>query len=200
MRKDDIIKAAFIEFSKNSYDQASINNIIKVSKTSKGTFYHYFKSKEDLYMELANLVLNKKIDYFKTQIDNTEQISVDIFDLFRNQVKNSVDFSMENELITDFSIQIRREPNEAIKEKILSKLGEASKEYYIKSVKDNIVNGTIRKDLPLEFIVDILSYMLTHFMEFLLTTDCEIKVENKEKITASFNYYIDFLEKGLRSR
>ena len=198
MKRTEIIKAAFMEFSKNSYDNSSINNIIKESNTSKGTFYHYFKSKEDLYSELANIVLMKKIEYFQDSNLGGNDIGGDIFQLFKVQVKKSVDFSIDNQLLTDFSIQIRREPNESVKEKILKKMGDVSKEYYYVTVKENIDKGVIRNDFPIEFTVDILAYMLTHFMEFLLTTDCKINKENKEQITESFNYYIDFIEKGLR--
>ena len=50
MKKDDIINSAIEEFGKYDYDRASVNAIIENSRTSKGTFYHYFANKEELYL------------------------------------------------------------------------------------------------------------------------------------------------------
>ena len=44
--KSRIVKAAWTLFYKNGYDQTTVDDIITASKTSKGTFYHYFKGKD----------------------------------------------------------------------------------------------------------------------------------------------------------
>lgn len=53
--KSRIIKAAWSLFYKNGYDATTVEDIITASKTSKGTFYHYFKSKEGLLNTLSYL-------------------------------------------------------------------------------------------------------------------------------------------------
>lgn len=53
--KSRIIKAAWNLFYKNGYDQTTVEDIISVSRTSKGTFYHYFKGKESLLNSLSSL-------------------------------------------------------------------------------------------------------------------------------------------------
>ena len=47
--KSRIVKAAWNLFYKNGYDNTTVEEIINASKTSKGTFYHYFKGKEARY-------------------------------------------------------------------------------------------------------------------------------------------------------
>ncbi|QEK16783.1 hypothetical protein LAJLEIBI_00784 [[Clostridium] hylemonae DSM 15053] len=44
--KSRIVKAAWNLFYKNGYEQTTVEDIIYASKTSKGTFYHYFKGKK----------------------------------------------------------------------------------------------------------------------------------------------------------
>lgn len=44
-----LIDAATKEFSRVSFEDASINQIIKEAKISRGSFYMYFDSKEELY-------------------------------------------------------------------------------------------------------------------------------------------------------
>lgn len=53
--KSRIVKSAWNLFYKNGYDDTTVEDIITASKTSKGTFYHYFKSKEGLLNTLSYL-------------------------------------------------------------------------------------------------------------------------------------------------
>lgn len=53
--KSRIVKAAWNLFYKNGYDSTTVEDIITASKTSKGTFYHYFKGKEALLNSLSDL-------------------------------------------------------------------------------------------------------------------------------------------------
>ncbi|MFV0362291.1 MAG: TetR/AcrR family transcriptional regulator [Suipraeoptans sp.] len=53
--KSRIVKSAWNLFYKNGYDSTTVDEIIAVSKTSKGTFYHYFKGKESLLNSLSYL-------------------------------------------------------------------------------------------------------------------------------------------------
>ena len=53
--KSRIVKAAWTLFYKNGYDQTTVDDIITASKTSKGTFYHYFKGKDALLSSLSYL-------------------------------------------------------------------------------------------------------------------------------------------------
>lgn len=53
--KNRIVKTAWNLFYKNGYDHTTVEEIIAASKTSKGTFYHYFKGKEALLNSLSDL-------------------------------------------------------------------------------------------------------------------------------------------------
>lgn len=53
--KARIIKAAWTLFYKNGYERTTVEDILKLSKTSKGTFYHYFKGKDALLATLSDL-------------------------------------------------------------------------------------------------------------------------------------------------
>lgn len=60
--KSRIVKAAWTLFYKKGYDQTTVEDIINLSKTSKGTFYHYFKGKEALLNTLSDLFDEKYED------------------------------------------------------------------------------------------------------------------------------------------
>ena len=62
--KEKIINVALEEFVLNGYKAASTNSICKNAQVSKGLLYHYYKSKEVLYLN----VLQHVIDKFKENI------------------------------------------------------------------------------------------------------------------------------------
>ena len=66
--KSRIVKAAWNLFYKNGYDNTTVEEIINASKTSKGTFYHYFKGKEALLNTLSNL-FDQKYEELSNVID-----------------------------------------------------------------------------------------------------------------------------------
>lgn len=66
--KSRIVKSAWNLFYKNGYDETTVEDIIAASKTSKGTFYHYFKSKEGLLNTLSYL-FDEKYEELAAVID-----------------------------------------------------------------------------------------------------------------------------------
>lgn len=64
--KSRIVKAAWNLFYKNGYEHTTIEDIIATSKTSKGTFYHYFKGKESLLNSLSYLFDQKYEELYST--------------------------------------------------------------------------------------------------------------------------------------
>ena len=57
--KSRIVKAAWNLFFKKGYDNTTVEDIIVASKTSRGSFYHYFKGKESLLNSMSDLFDDK---------------------------------------------------------------------------------------------------------------------------------------------
>lgn len=64
--KSRIVKAAWNLFHKKGYDKTTIEDIIAASKTSKGSFYHYFKGKESLLNSMSYLFDEKYEELYAT--------------------------------------------------------------------------------------------------------------------------------------
>lgn len=71
-KKDRIINSALEEFSKNSFDKASTNNIVKNAGISKGLLYHYFTNKKSLYEYLEVFVVETMVNAILEEIDWNE--------------------------------------------------------------------------------------------------------------------------------
>jgi len=57
--KEAIVNAAFAEFARQGYENASIAEIARAAGTGKGTLYNYFDSKQKLYAEIAWRIMQK---------------------------------------------------------------------------------------------------------------------------------------------
>ncbi|MBR5485257.1 MAG: TetR/AcrR family transcriptional regulator [Oscillospiraceae bacterium] len=66
--KGKIIAAAWKLFYEQSYEETTVEDIVFESKTSKGSFYHYFDGKDALLGTLAN-VFDEKYEELQTTMD-----------------------------------------------------------------------------------------------------------------------------------
>ena len=68
--KSKIISAAWRLFYDKGFDGTTIEDIVTLSETSKGSFYHYFASKDDLIGSLAYL-FDEKYEELAAALDPT---------------------------------------------------------------------------------------------------------------------------------
>ncbi len=129
--KSRIVKAAWTLFYKNGYDGTTVEEIIAASKTSKGTFYHYFKGKEALlnslsylfdekYEELAGVIDPKLSAYDKLLFLNHELFYM---------IETSVDISL---LAFLYSSQLTTKDKKSLSD---------SKRYYFKWITEILQDG-----------------------------------------------------------
>lgn len=64
--KGRIVSAAWQLFYQYGYANTTIDDIVELSQTSKGSFYHYFSSKDDLLSSLSYLFDEKYEDLMET--------------------------------------------------------------------------------------------------------------------------------------
>ena len=76
-----IFSCALEEFSNKEFMNASINKIVQNSNISRGSFYHYFEDKLDVYLYVLDEILDKQSEIFTTQISHDK--TADIFDVYR---------------------------------------------------------------------------------------------------------------------
>lgn len=61
MTKQLIVHEAFKLFYENGFKSTSINDVMKATKMTKGAFYHHYKSKEQLALEVIKLKIQKRV-------------------------------------------------------------------------------------------------------------------------------------------
>ena len=90
--KGKIVSAAWKLFYQQGYDDTTVEEIVEVSGTSRGSFYHYFEGKDALLSSLSYLFddkyaeLEKELDPSLTPIDKLKFLNQELFLLIENTV------------------------------------------------------------------------------------------------------------------
>lgn len=132
--KSRIVKAAWNLFYKNGYERTTIEDIITASKTSKGTFYHYFKGKEALLNSLSYLFdekyeeLHGTINHGMSSYDKLLFLNHELFCM----IEKSVDINL---LALLYSSQLITKDKKSLSDK---------KRFYFKWINEIIEEGLER--------------------------------------------------------
>ena len=113
-----LYEAAVDEFSKKSYEDASLNAILKDADMSKGSFYHHFIDKFGLYLAVLDVLYRKKIDFFAPLMAKRKN-SGNFFDTIRDIARNTMNFMFEDARLYHYSNRALGESKEFIS-KLLS--------------------------------------------------------------------------------
>lgn len=90
--KSKIVSAAWQLFYDQGFDNTTVDEIVRLSGTSKGSFYHYFESKDSLIGSLAYLFdekyteLEKELDYKKAVVDNLIYLTRELCMMIENNI------------------------------------------------------------------------------------------------------------------
>ena len=90
--KGKIVSAAWQLFYRQGYDDTTIDEIVEVSGTSRGSFYHYFEGKDALLSSLSYLFDEKYEDLMETMdmslspIDKLIFLNQELFSMIENTV------------------------------------------------------------------------------------------------------------------
>lgn len=90
--KSRIVDAAWKLFYEQGYEDTTVEDIIASSGTSKGSFYHYFGSKDDLLGSLAYLFdekyeeLSASLDTAKGAVETLLYLNRELFLMIENRI------------------------------------------------------------------------------------------------------------------
>lgn len=89
-RKKAILDAALHVFSEQGYHNASISQISKEARVSKGLMYNYFENKEELLKILISSLLDKEVESMNRLLKNkiTEETMIEFMSLTTNVLKS----------------------------------------------------------------------------------------------------------------
>lgn len=151
--KGKIITAAWKLFYEQGYDNTTIEEIIDESKTSKGSFYHYFEGKDALLGSLSDLFDDKYEELMETldekmnSFDTLIYLNRELFDMIETGIDMELLTRMySSQLVTKGEKHLLN--NHRVYYKLLKKI-----------VSDGQKKGELTKDLTVNEIVKIYAMM-----------------------------------------
>lgn len=77
IRRQEIIEAAQRLFDRDGYTKTSVEAIIREAGIAKGTFYYYFKAKQDILRAIVESIIKDVKDYFNSIVENDTLSALD---------------------------------------------------------------------------------------------------------------------------
>jgi len=160
-KRKTIESFALEEFSTHSFNEASVNTIIKKSKISKGSLYQYFDDKVDLYLYLIEISAQVKLEFLKNCEPNTK--FDDFFEGFTQLMIKGSEFDLCNPLHSKLLYHALNGP---LVDKSLEKMKALSGQYLLQLLKTAVKRQQLREDVNLELMVFFLNTLATEFAKY----------------------------------
>jgi AcrR family transcriptional regulator len=197
-RKNELIEAALDEFSVHSYQNASLNKIIKNAGISKGKFYYRFEDKKAFYLFLQESAYKEQLEFQdKRMKELIGDHKLDFFDKFMLRTQIGAECAARFPKYVKFTMMfLNEEENEDTKEIIEYVYGFHKKNVESRveeMVTEAIEAGDLSSRFSKDFIIKIVNHFLLHYNE-IFDIDEEF---GESKFLDDSNKLKDFLKFGL---
>jgi TetR/AcrR family transcriptional regulator len=186
-RREPLIEAALNEFVRQGYEQASLNDILAAAGVSKGKFYHYFDSKQALYLGLVELLIQRKKEHFAA---NPVDEQKGFFNTLRAQLDAGRRFALAQPDLYRFSQAFLRERGTPIFTVVMETYGLGGDSAVAQLVAAYHARGAFAEGLSLEFVTRAVLLVLNGLPQLL-------DLASPDELDAHMDELMGFLERGL---
>lgn len=146
-----LINSGLEEFSLRGYDRSSLNTILKNAKVSKGSFYHYFKNKEDFFTSLSDYCIQIVVDKLNKEEVLLEQ---DYIKRFQTQAEHKIEISNTLPHLFGFLGQYYKTISH---DEYLKKIEKISHNFMNRFINENIDYSLFKDDIPKELALRVIA-------------------------------------------
>ncbi len=97
-KRGDIVNAGIKVFSRKGFNRCSVEDILQEANVARATFYSYFDSKKDLFVELIDKILQNLYEIMAKELtnlpasldelqENTQKAVAGMFEFFRDNLE-----------------------------------------------------------------------------------------------------------------
>lgn len=164
-RFPELKDAALNEFSQNTFDNTSLNNIIKNGGISKGSLYHHFGDKFGLYIALMDLVVKKKREVNEKALFELKDTN-DLFETLDVLIGANTSILLEDRRISNLYQRFLQE-DAAFRQRLIDFLPQEAGIDFADICIKSVNAGKIDKQYPPSFIQGVLGILLNGFEQLL---------------------------------
>lgn len=166
-RKTEIIDASEVLFYSKGYERCTINDILKAVGIAKGTFYHYFLSKEDV----LDAVIERTITMMLARVH--ERISDEKLNPSEKLMNVFLAMRVDDFIDQEKRVELHMAENALLHQKALSKMIESITPILVKIVEEGVEKSWWTCIYPREYMQIFLASALTLTDEGILNSDAE---------------------------
>lgn len=195
-RLKELLDTAQQLFFQKGYEKTSINHIIEAIGVAKGTFYHYFKSKEDLLDQLVARFTEGSLEEAKKLMKRKGLNAVEKMNLLFIKIR---DKKVENKELMQMLMKVMyTDENLIFRYKVFKRSIALLTPYFAEIIKQGIEEGLFHSLDHVE-TAELLFTMAFNLNETVvhLLLDAEAHPENIDKIDRKINAYYRGMEKML---
>ena len=191
-KKDKIIEKSMELFCEMGYYATKVEEITKALGISKGNFYTYFGSKEEVLYEILNIMKNERIKMLE-EIDTNkapkevlrdfiEDYSQIFFKYLKRVNLKNIDSFLKDEKVVNYMEEVQGILTEFLKKNIIER-----------------IEGSQNKEYNLRFIIDfILMSMDGFFLDESLIEELEIKRKYELTMENKINQITEFIYNAIK--
>jgi len=197
-KKQQILDQGLKAFAENNFEDASLNLILEAAGVSKGTFYHYYQDKMDLYLELVGLCIEKKADYIASLPNADLHFSMDddFFSAIKKQAMINIGFMEAYPLHYRVTLKLSNE-EEKVKTAIRQKHSRKLEGGFSDMIDMAYLKGEFNTKYPKGFVKNVLSHLMTHYGDLLFPNREQVSADSVE---ATLDLYFEFLKNGFSAQ
>lgn len=145
-KRNEILDVAEKLFSKKGYDKCTVNNILDDVGIAKGTFYYYFKSKEEVLDSIINRVTEMIVERVKKVASNPDLSPVE------KLINSILSMRVESEVDNEFMERLHKPENALIHQKSLTLMVTRITPILDNIVGEGISQGVFKSDFPKQYM------------------------------------------------
>jgi len=191
-RRDQLLEAAAREFAQHGYDGASLNRILAAAGVSKGAAYYYFDDKADLFATAARHGFDLVLGH--VSVDFTTLDAQSFWPTIRALYVALDVHAREQPWLLGITKAVWTLSQEARGNEILAPLWEFARSWLRELVTRGQDVGVIRRDLPVELLIEVLLAIDSVFDQYQLG---RIHETGGLATPALFDALLDMARRGL---
>lgn len=190
-KQERILNAALEEFALNLFEKVTIDNIVKKAGIPKGSFYHYFENKEDVYQYLFESLVSQKNECFKRSLSELNNKSFS--EMIRELYFAGIDFDFQDSTYVGLREKFLYNCSAELREEILERMIQDSDALFKKVLRYYVVKGELKEDLNVNLVAEMFT-TLTIFLSKRLKSE---QRKSREYIIDTMEEMIRIIEKGI---
>ncbi len=192
LKRGDIMEAAESIFAERGFENSTLEEISDAADFGKGTIYHYFSGKEEIY----SAIIQKLFHQYLNTIKKADKNSGTIKEFFQLLMREMFSFSIENKSAFLLLVQIRVDLMRECSLKIFDEINEYHEEIikiYLRRINSAIRKKEIIKINARAFAILFKGMALSH-INYILIDQKKKKIEIEDEIEFILKIIFDGIE------